>query len=300
MDCGAQIDSFLDFLSGQRRYSAYTARNYKKSVEDWVAWLGANEMFSSDIFNVDRVFAKNYAASLSSKLSRRTLHNKISALRSFHKFLAGIRPESKNPFESLPLPKMKKDLPVFLSQPQTPQLLSAPWRLLKEGKISKRDAVCDALCLEMLYGAGLRISELCSLKFENIDFSGATARVLGKGSKIRLCPFGESALEILKAWREQFRPAAGPKDFILTSRKGGKMYPRLVQRGIKKYLAMSGLPLDITPHKLRHTFATHLVDAGIDLRALQEMLGHSSLSTTQIYTHLGTAHLKREHSKLFD
>ena len=153
--------------------------------------------------------------------------------------------------------------------------------------------------MELLYGAGLRVSELCSLKFCDIDFSKATARVLGKGQKTRICPFGAGALELLKIWKEEFCAARGAKDFILFCESGGPVYPRLVQRSLKKYLIEAGLPANITPHKLRHTFATHLVDGGIDLRALQEMLGHASLSTTQIYTHLGTAHLLREHGKLF-
>lgn len=300
MEYKEHLDAFLDYINSQRRYSKYTARNYSKAVLQWCVWLESNEMFSADIFSVDRVFAKNYVAFLSSQVERRTLHNKVSALRSFHKFLARQNPKARNPFEAIPLPKAKKDLPIFLSENQIPKLLKSPFHFLEEGKISRQEAIRDSLCLELLYGAGLRISELCSLKFENIDFEKASARVLGKGNKIRLCPFGEVALEVLKTWRDEFRAGATRKDFVLTSQRGSQMYPRLVQRNLKKYLIESNLPLDITPHKLRHTFATHLVDGGIDLRALQEMLGHSSLSTTQIYTHLGTSHLKKEHSKLFD
>ncbi|MBR4597276.1 MAG: tyrosine-type recombinase/integrase [Opitutales bacterium] len=299
MKPASEFGEFLERLGSQRRYSKYTLRNYSKAVLDWYEWLGANEMFSADIFSVPRIFAKNYVAYLSQKLSRKTLHNKVSALRSFHRFLREKFGAKDNPFSPMPLPKMRKDLPVFLNPQQAAGLLSAPWQYLKEGKIKRFEAVRDALCLELLYGAGLRVSELCSLKFADIDFSKATARVLGKGQKTRICPFGAGALELLKIWKEEFCSARGLKDFILFCESGEPIYPRLVQRNLKKYLVGAGLPANITPHKLRHTFATHLVDGGVDLRSLQEMLGHSSLSTTQIYTHLGTAHLLREHGKLF-
>ncbi len=299
MKAGAEFDDFLNRIGRQRRYSKYTLRNYSKSVSEWYDWLGSNEMFSGDIFSVPRIFAKNYIAYLSQKVSRTTLHNKISALRTFHRFLREAKGAKENPFASLPLPKMRKDLPVFLNPIQVSKLLSAPWEYLKEGKIKHFEAVRDALCLEFLYGAGLRISELCSLKFSDIDFSRATARVLGKGQKVRLCPFGKNALELLKIWKEEYCAGRAQGDFILFCESGMQIYPRLIQRNLKNYLVEAGLPANITPHKLRHSFATHLVDEGVDLRSLQEMLGHSSLSTTQIYTHLSTAHLKREHGKLF-
>ncbi len=297
---GEEFKAYIERIENQRRYSAHTVENYARSISDWYAWLDANELFESDILNVSRVFAKNYAAYLASKLSRKTLHNKISALRSFHRFLREVFGAKVNPFASLPLPKMRKDLPVFLNETQISQLLETPWILLKEEKITRFEAMRDALCLEFLYGAGLRISELCKLKFADIDYTAASAKVLGKGSKTRLCPFGKNALELLKIWKAEFRQNSERSDFIFATEKGEEIYPRLVQRNLKKYLLLANLPLNITPHKLRHTFATHLVDGGADLRALQEMLGHASLSTTQIYTHLSTKHLKQEHSKLFD
>ncbi len=299
MKAGAEFDDFLNRIGQQRRYSKYTLRNYSKAVLDWYEWLNANEMFRDDIFSVPRVFAKNYVAHLAQNLSRVTLHNKVSALRTFHRFLRETKGAKENPFAAMPLPKMRKDLPVFLNTQQVARLLSSPWQYLEEGKIKHFEAVRDALCLEFLYGAGLRISELCSLKFSDIDFHKATARVFGKGRKVRLCPFGKSALELLEIWKNEYCMGRSNNDFILFCESGKQIYPRLIQRNLKNYLIEAGLPVNITPHKLRHSFATHLVDEGIDLRSLQEMLGHSSLSTTQIYTHLSTAHLKREHSKLF-
>lgn len=300
-NCDEKVDAYLSYISKQRRYSAYTVRNYSESLKEWVEWLSVNEMFEGDdICNVARIFAKNYAAYLSDTLARTTLHNKISALRSFYKFLKMQELTEENPFSNLPLPKLKKDLPIFLTQAQMPHLLESPWNLLKQGKISRFTAFCDSLFIELLYGAGLRVSELCALKFADIDFKKAVARVVGKGNKTRICPFGKPALEILNGWRKEFRIGAKEDDFIFITHLGHKFYPRLVQRRLKIHLQNANLPANVTPHKLRHSFATHLADADIDLRALQEMLGHASLSTTQIYTHLSTAHLLKEHSKLFD
>lgn len=295
-----EFEAFMRRIGGQRRYSKYTLRNYSKAIADWYAWLDSNELFDSSIFDVPRPFAKNYVAHLAASLSRRSLHNRVSALRTFHRFLRETFGAKANPFASLPLPKMKRDLPVFLGEGRLAELLGAPWRMLECEKTGRFEAVRDALCLELLYGAGLRVSELCALRYADVDFHSASARILGKGSKVRVAPFGSKALELLKEWKAEFAPGAGREDFVLKTEKGARLYPRLVQRLLKKYLAEADLPSNITPHKLRHSFATHMVDGGADLRALQEMLGHSSLSTTQVYTHLGTGHLKREHSKLFD
>ena len=295
-----EFDAFLRRIGEQKRYSKYTLRNYSKAISDWYAWLDANELFGGNIFDVPRAFAKNYVAHLAAALSRRTLHNRVSALRGFHRFLRETYGAKTNPFAALPLPKMKKDLPVFLSEPRLEVLLEAPWQMLKENKIDRFECLRDALALELLYGAGLRISELCALKFGDVDFVSASARVLGKGNKIRIAPFGAKALELLKIWRAEFAPTSERTDLILKTQKDAPLYPRLVQRNLKKYLIAANLPTDITPHKLRHSFATHMVDGGSDLRALQEMMGHASLSTTQMYTHLSTGHLKKEHSKLFD
>ncbi|MBO5254785.1 MAG: tyrosine-type recombinase/integrase, partial [Opitutales bacterium] len=153
----------------------------------------------------------------------------------------------------------------------------------------------DALCLELLYGAGLRISELCQLKWKDIDFVRNAAIVVGKGNKTRFCPFGEVAGKLLQKWRKEYALSTDNDAYILHTSQKKPMYPRYVQRALAKYLIQSGLPSNITPHKLRHSFATHLVNEGVDLRVLQEMLGHASLSTTQIYTHLNTKKLVAEH-----
>lgn len=300
MKPGEEFESYLSYIGGQRRYSPLTLENYSRTIRQWYAWLSENELFGADIFNVDRRFAKNYAATLAGKTERTTLHNKISALRGFHKHLMAAFGAKSNPFSGLPLPKKKKDLPVFLTPQQTERLLSAPWGFLKEERLTRFEALRDSLIMEFAYGAGLRVSELCSLRFRDIEFSAASARVTGKGGKTRMAPFGKPALELLKAWRSEFRAGASEDDCIFTSDTGAPLYPRFVQRMLKNYLAAANLPPNITPHKLRHSFATHMVDSGADLRAVQEMLGHASLSTTQIYTHLNLKHLKKEHSRFFE
>jgi len=289
-----ELDAFIFRIERQRRYSPYTVRNYRKAVEEWLAWLGRTGYAGGDFSKADKRVARAYVAELGSRCEHSTLHNKISAVRSFYKFLVQTGDAEADPFSLVRLPKLKRELPVFLGESSMPALLSAPKNAGSE-RADKTDSVRESLCIELLYGAGLRVSELCKMKWRDVDFSTNTARVLGKGSKLRLCPFGEKAGEVLRLWRGEFSAATSPDDFVITLKSGKPAYPRYVQRMLKKYLAMSGLPSDITPHKLRHSFATHLVNNGIDLRSLQEMLGHASLSTTQIYTHLGTKKLVEEH-----
>ena len=287
------LDAFLVRLQAQKRYSKYTSRNYKKAVEEWLAFLAENGAASPA--EASRRIAKHYVARLAEYLEAATLRNKISAIRSFYKFLIQTGSAESDPFSGVKLPKAKKDLPVFLTQTQTPQLLQAPWDEAERGREPRMCALRDALCLELLYGAGLRVSELCALKWRDIDFSRNAATIVGKGNKTRFCPFGENAGDLLKKWRGEFALSTDSNAYILHTPQKKPMYPRFVQRALARYLAVAGLPANITPHKLRHTFATHLVNGGVDLRALQEMLGHASLSTTQIYTHLNTKKLVAEH-----
>lgn len=289
------LDEFIFMIGGQKRYSKNTVRNYHDSVHDWLAWIVSAEMAGGDFLKADKKTARSYIAELSTKYSHSSIHNKVSAIRSFYKYLIRTGTTDSDPFSLVKLPKKEKGLPVFLPESSMPALLSAPRFDGNNGLESKEDAMRDALCIELLYGAGLRVSELCSLKWGDIDLSSNIAKVLGKGSKIRFCPFGEKAGELLKLWRADFAKSTDRDAVVLTLKNGKPVYPRYVQRMLKKYLAQTGLPSNITPHKLRHSFATHLVNGGVDLRALQEMLGHASLSTTQIYTHLSTNKLLEEY-----
>ncbi len=291
----AALDEFVFMIDGQRRYSKNTVRNYTDSVHDWLAWIISAEMAGGDFLKADKKTARSYVAELSAKYSHSSIHNKVSAIRSFYKYLIRTGATDSDPFSLVKLPKTEKGLPVFLPESSMPTLLSAPRFDGNNGLEPKEDAMRDALCIELLYGAGLRVSELCSLKWGDIDLSSNIAKVLGKGSKIRFCPFGEKAGELLKLWRADFAKSTDFHSTVLTLKNGKPVYPQYVRRMLKKYLAQTGLPSNITPHKLRHSFATHLVNGGVDLRALQEMLGHARLSTTQIYTHLNTSKLLEEY-----
>ena len=174
-------------------------------------------------------------------------------------------------------------------------LLGAPAKLNQAGKVSAYEAIRDRLIMELLYGAGLRVSELCGLNFGAVDWQQGFVRVLGKGSKERMCPIGEVALHCLQNFIQRDNCSTAYDQAILLTAKGGRIQPRAVQKLLKKYLLAAGLPCDMTPHKIRHSYATHLLNGGADLRAVQELLGHANLSTTQIYTHVSTNRLKAAH-----
>jgi integrase/recombinase XerC len=177
------------------------------------------------------------------------------------------------------------------------QLLAGPQRLLANDAIDPFTAWRDRLAMELIYGGGLRVSELVALDHGAIERDTGVARVMGKGRKERLCPLGRVALATLEKFRTEFVPESRPDSPVLVNHDGRRMTVRAVQLMLKRYLALAGLPLDLTPHKLRHSYATHLLNAGADLRLVQELLGHAQLATTQVYTHISVARLKEVHAK---
>jgi len=193
----------------------------------------------------------------------------------------------------VPLPRLDKPLPKFLTEKQMTDLLTGPLRLLENQSLDAFTAWRDRLVMELLYGGGLRVSELVGLDYGQIDFENGVARVMGKGRKERLCPLGRVAMAVLVKWRDEFARDRTPESPVIVNRRHERLPVRQVQLLLKRYLALAGLPNDITPHKLRHSYATHLLNAGADLRLVQELLGHVNLATTQIYTHVSVAHLKK-------
>jgi integrase/recombinase XerC len=177
------------------------------------------------------------------------------------------------------------------------QLLAGPEKLLANESVDSFTALRDRLVLELLYGGGLRVSELVALNYGAIDVGTGSARVLGKGRKERICPLGDAAMAVLRKFRDTHAPDAGRDAPVLVTPRGRRLAVGAVQQLVKRYLALADLPMDITPHKLRHSYATHLLNAGADLRSVQELLGHASLTTTQIYTHTSVARLKEIHAK---
>ena len=190
------------------------------------------------------------------------------------------------------LPKLPKSLPNFMTEKQIKTLLDGPMKRLAGEEIEAFDAWRDRLVLELLYGAGFRVSELVSLTYGEVSFEEGVARIVGKGGKSRICPLGKVAMAVLRKWKETFAPRSGFEDRVVVNKQGKSWSARQVQLMLKRYLAHAGLPMDLTPHKIRHSYATHLLDNGADLRLVQELLGHSRLSTTQIYTHVNLGRLK--------
>lgn len=294
-----EVRDFLDEVSLEKRLSPYTRRNYAQALENFAAYVRKEAGFAGDWSKVSRRDVRSFVIDMQRHYARATLHNHAAALRGFFKYLVRRRGLKADPCTGLVLPKLGKTLPKFLTQKQALALLEAPEACRKAGEISAFEADRDRLALEILYGGGLRISEACALTYGKLDRASGVARILGKGRKERLCPLGAGALQALEKFVAAHAVATSPTSPVLLGDDRRAISPRFVQLRLKKYLAAAGLPADITPHKLRHSFATHLLDRGADLRTVQELLGHASLSTTQIYTHVGLAHLQEVYKKAF-
>jgi integrase/recombinase XerC len=289
------LEKFLSHLEFERRLSPYTVRNYRQALEVFFDWLGRTASWEGDLDAITRREARDFLVERQRKISRRTLRNHVSGIRAFFKYCLRNDLAQANPFLSLSLPKLPKTLPKFLTQSQMETLLAQPDRLLEGEGADPFAALRDRMILELLYGGGLRVSELIGLEYGALDLQRGVVRVLGKGRKERLCPIGPQAAQAVRRFRDECAKDASLGAPVVVNRSGKRLGARSVQLLLKKYLRMAGLPLDLTPHKLRHAFATHLLDEGADLRSVQEMLGHSNLSTTQIYTHVSAVRLKEAH-----
>jgi len=298
------IQKFIVHLAVDRGASVYTQRNYRQALIEFSRWhweerksAPAWEKLQRDDF---RAFVRFLGRS---NLSRAAVQLRFSALRTFYKFLMRHGVVAALPIKNLSLPKLEKRLPRFLTKQQMEELLVAPAKLLalqkqKKGPgrpISAEVCLRDIAVLEIIYSCGLRISELCGLRVEDIDFQEQIVRVRGKGKKERLVPAGEPALKAVQDyWAALREPPAGIQPvFRADTRKAAPLSPLQLSRRLKNYLVIAGLDPKLTPHKLRHSYATHLLDAGADLRSVQELLGHAHLITTQVYTHVTTERLKR-------
>ncbi|HLP08207.1 MAG TPA: tyrosine-type recombinase/integrase [Opitutaceae bacterium] len=286
------MQPWLDHLALERRCSAYTVRNYRQAFEDFHRWLRRSGLDGRTYDALGQREMRDFVIEAQRRFDRRTLHNHVSGLRAFYRFWMRRGKLERNPFTGVALPKLEKRLPKFLTEKQADELLTAPMRRLEQDGAAAFVCWRDRLVLELLYGAGLRVSELCGLAYSMIDATEGVARVLGKGRKERVCPIGAVAKTVLQRFRDEHAPAKGPNDPVIVDERGRRLTPRAVQLLLKGYLAQCGLPMDLTPHKLRHSFATHLLDRGADLRFVQELLGHARLTTTQVYTHVTIARLK--------
>lgn len=290
---------FENHLARERRYSAYTIRNYRQAFEDLHRWMASPEvnLWSAGPGALGSREMRDFVIEAQRRFDRRTLHNHASGLRAFFRYWMRHGRLTRDPLLGVPLPRLERRLPRFLTEEQIKRLLTAPQRLLEEGAIDAHTAWRDRLAMELLYGGGLRVSELVALNHGAVDVESGVARVMGKGRKERLCPLGRIATAVLVKFRDEFAPPRGASSAVLVNPNGTRMTVDAVQKMLKRHLAAAGLPLDMTPHKLRHSYATHLLNAGADLRLVQELLGHAQLATTQVYTHVSVARLKEIHAR---
>ncbi|MFH0879506.1 MAG: tyrosine recombinase XerC [Lentisphaerota bacterium] len=301
---------FVRYLRVEKNASDHTVKNYLMDIDQFIhlTWgLEARPPFSWK--EPDRFTARRFLADFQKKgMAPATTGRKMSSLRSFYKFLVREEYVKANPFSGLQTPKRIKRLPNVMSIAEVTRLLEAPDKAPDEPEAGTGDAARkwwnayatkrDKAILELLYSTGMRISELTGLSDERFDALSGVVKVRGKGKKERLCPVGRPAARALRESLEKREMVwlslgrGGKPQAVFINKHGGRLTTRSVERLMKKYLAVAGLNPNLSPHALRHSFATHLLDAGADLRSVQELLGHASLSTTQIYTHVTVERLR--------
>ncbi len=300
------IEHFVKYLRGEKNASEHTIVNYLMDIRQFVELTWGDEAEPPYRWKeADRFAARKFLVFFQKlEMEPTTTGRKLSALRSFYKFLVREEYVPDNPFVGLPLPKKGHYLPTVLSVNEVTQLLEAPHQMAAVKKptsiFQEYMPVRDTAILEVLYSTGMRLGELVGMQESQIDILSGIVSVLGKGKKERLCPLGrpaEIALQNALSMRSEVWNSLGqkgnPRNVIFLNKNGGAITARSVERMMKKVVAYCGLKPGISPHALRHSFATHLLDCGADLRSVQELLGHASLSTTQIYTHVSIEKLKR-------
>ena len=283
------VDRFLDHLASERNVSPHTVRAYATDLRQFLDWC---ERFSYDPLTLQHRQLRGYLAELDrAGYERRTIARKTSTLRSFYSFLQTQGLAEVNPAAVLATPRLQRRLPETVPSELMTSLLERP-------DISTPQGARDAAILELLYATGIRVGELESLDLGDIDLVQGQIRVMGKGSKQRIVPIHRHAIGRLREYLTESRPHYARKrdsDALFLNRSGTRLLSGSVRRMLTRYLEEMGADTGIHPHALRHTFATHLLEAGADLRSVQELLGHVALSTTQIYTHLGMKRLKDVH-----
>jgi len=305
------IDKFINYLKIEKNASGHTVLNYSVDLKDFASFLG-----SSSAESVSYLFLRKYLAHMKEKnYSKRTVARKLASLRSFFKFLYREGYIKTNPSSGILTPKLDKKLPIFLDQDEVSKLIEAP----DEKDLS---GLRDRALMETLYSTGIRVSELVGMNLSEIDFISGVIKVFGKGRKERLAPIGDKALRAIRNYLDKRGigklndtfdgPAStgplsitpskrsasrGDKKAVFLNKNGGRLTDRSVRRIIEKYIKRVSLREGVSPHTLRHSFATHLLNRGADLRSVQELLGHMNLSTTQIYTHVTTQRLKEVYDK---
>jgi integrase/recombinase XerC len=282
------VEEFLRYLSNERNASARTLKAYRQALADFRAENKTSwKKCTANDFR-DYLFALMKCGQ-----ARSYVRLQFSALRTFYQFLAARKKLQRNPVREVQLPKLEKKLPLVLTRHQIEELIAAPLKVDKNRAAPLWMPLRDVAIMELFYSSGLRLSELAALDVADLDPYTESARVFGKGRKERVCPVGLPALEAIQRYRATAIVHAGPL-FINKARK--RMSVRSIWLVLKRYVRHTSIPISISPHKLRHSFATHLLDRGADLRSVQALLGHASLSTTQIYTHVTVERLKKAYA----
>ena len=286
-----EINNFIEYLKYQRNYSDFTCNNYNKDLNEYNSFILSNKI---NYKNMDYNEAKEYVIYLNKKNdAKSTISRKLSSLRTFYKYLVLNNKVESNPFLLVSSPKKEKRIPKFINYNNMEEILNVPNIKTKEGQRER-------VILEVLYASGVRVSELVNIKLKDIDFSNKNILILGKGSKERLVSFGDYALEYINLYLKEGRNLLldGVKsDYLIVGKKSEKLTTRRVEQIIDDIIKRTSIKLNITPHMFRHTFATHLLDNGCDLLVVQELLGHASLSSTEIYTHVSNEHLREVYLK---
>ena len=275
------LRDFFNYLYIEKGLSQNTVESYKKDIDSFLSW--SYELDNLNFINFQEAEINNYISFLfESKLKSSSVNRKISSLKALYLYLIKKNIINNSPVSEIVTPKQEKYLPISMSEDEVDKLLASP-------DLSIEIEVRDKAMIEMLYATGMRISELLNLKIIDMDINRCVVKVLGKGSKERLIPFGESALEALNSYFSVRKNSTSKEVFL--SNRGSKLSRVAFWKRIKIYLSRANLKESISPHTLRHAFATHLLNRGADLRSVQLLLGHSDLSTTQIYTHIAKQRL---------
>ena len=284
-----RVEEFLRYLAIERNASPRTLKAYRQALtafraENKTPWKTCTvNDFRDYLFVITKLGqARSY------------MRLQFSALRTFYQFLAARKGLRCNPLREVQLPKIDKKLPLVLTRQQIEELLAAPARVAKNRAAPSWMPLRDVAIMELFYSSGLRLSELAALDVADVDLYTESVRVFGKGRKERICPVGLPALEAISRYRAAANVHSGPL-FINKGRR--RMSTRSIWLILKRYLRHTSIPISISPHKLRHSFATHMLDRGADLRSVQALLGHASLSTTQIYTHVTVERLKKAYAE---
>ncbi len=289
-------NAFLKYLETEKSASPHTLKNYGRDLKEFVLYL--KQDFPSLVKGEEALWEKletrhlrSFIAHLIQKNKASSVGRKLSTLKSFYQFCVRKALLEKNPARLILTPKKPRLLPKFLSVDEAERLLATSQKTNKT--FSKRDHAI----FEILYGCGLRVSELVGLDFASLDFSNQSLRVKGKGKKERIVPIGEKAWEALNAYLKERKPALSQKEALFLNNRGQRIHVRRVEALLEEYQLRSGLGRKVSPHGLRHSYATHLLGNGADLRSIQQLLGHASLSTTQKYTHLSLEKLMEIYDK---